>query len=477
MHVARENEGCRAPRRYSGLALFCGCAVVLFAYGAGAQSLSIDGMSSTDASALRKALDAYDQGRVEDAEPVLLDLTARYPTSYVASEALGGLFAESGKMDRALPLLKRAASLAPRQAVSHANLGAAYLKLGKNSDAVKELQLAAKLEAKNAATQSNLGQALMVTGQPGAAARCFALAAELEPAHWDVVYNWALALAESNAPREAYSTLAKIPNEAMTAQAQSLAGDVDEKLGKYKEAIGRYQAAAQADPSDGNLYTLTAELLRHWTWEEAIQIASYGASKYPEAVHFKVAIGIAQYGSSKYPAAAATFAELLAKEPESGFYADLLGRSCGSIADEVNTDCNGLEAFARRHPENARASTYAAASILKRPAAEQDTGKAEDLLQQAIRSDPKLTEAYYQLGVLAQQRSQWKESAAVLEKAVALRPAYPEAHYRLARAYAHMGLREEAQKQTALQQQYSLKEKDNLDARMQEVVTFLLKPS
>ncbi len=434
-------------------------------------------MASTDSSALQKALDAYDQGRAADAEPVLLDLTVRYPASYEASEALGALFAESGKMDRALPLLKRAAALAPRQAVAHANLGAAYLKLGENSDALRELQLAANLEPKNAATQSNLGQALMLTGQPGAAAKSFALAAELEPDQWDLVYNWALALAESNAPHDADSVLAKIPSEGMTAQAQSLAGDVDEKLGKFKEAISHYQAAAQADPSDANLYTLTAELLRHWTWEEAIQIASYGASKYPEAVHFKVAIGIAQYGSSKYPSAAATFAELLAKQPESGFYADLLGRSCGSIADQVNTDCNGLEEFARRHPGNARASTYAAASILKRPAAEQDTARAEDLLRNALRADPKLTEAYYQMGVLAQQRSQWKESATVLEKAVALRPSYTEAHYRLARAYAHMGLREEAQKQTQLQQQYSLKEKDNLDARMQEVVTFLLKPS
>lgn len=434
-------------------------------------------MGSTDASALQKALDAYARGRASEAEPVLRDLAARYPRSYEASEALGSLYLEASEMDRALPYLRRAAALAPVEAIAHANLGAAYMQAGKNSEAVHELELAAKLDPRNDATQSNLGQALMLTGQPVAAAKSFAIAAAGEPTRWDVFYNWALALLESKAPLEADAVLAKIPPEAMTGQAQSLAGDVDEKLGRYKEAVVHYQAAAQADPSDANLYTLTLELLRHWTWEEAIQIASYGASKYPESMHFKVATGIALYGSNKYPAAARAFAELLAKEPENGFYADLLGRSCGSIADEVNTDCNGLEEFARRHPENARASTYAAASILKRPAAEQDVAGAERMLRQAISVDPKLTEAYYQLGVLEQQRSQWKESAAVLEKAVALRPAYTEAHYRLARAYAHMGLRDEAQKQTALQQQYSQQEKDRLDARMQEVVTFLLKPS
>jgi tetratricopeptide (TPR) repeat protein len=96
-------------------------------------------------------------------------------------------------------------------------------------------------------------------------------------------------------------------------------------------------------------------------------------------------------------------------------------------------------------------------------------------LQQALTADPKLTEAYYQMGVLEQQRSRWKESAVVLEKAVELRPSYPEAHYRLSRAYSHLGMRDDAQKQMALQQQYAQQEKDHINARMQEVMTFLLK--
>ncbi len=434
-------------------------------------------MRSDDLAALQRSIEAYDSGRSSEAEPVLRDLAARYPRSYEASEALGSLLAESGEPDRALPFLRRAATIAPSAALAQANLGAVYLKLHRDAEAASALQLAARLDPRSAATQSNLGHALMLRGKPALAAKSFATAAALEPAAWDARYNWALALYESNATREAADVVAKIPAEGLTDQAQSLAGDVYEKLGDFKAAITHYQAAAQSNPSDANLYTLVLELLRHWTWDEAIQIAAFGAKKYPESRHFEVAAGIALYGSNRYPAAATAFAALLAKEPENGFYADLLGRSCGSIADGVNADCNGLEEFARRHPENARAATYAATSILHRPAAEQDGGKAGDLLRRAIRTDPKLPEAYYELGVLEQQSSRWKESADVLERAIALRPTYTEAHYRLSRAYAHMGLRDEAQKQTALQQQYSQQEKDHLDAKMQEVVTFLLKPS
>lgn len=316
----------------------------------------------------------------------------------------------------------------------------------------------------------------MLVKQPGPAAAAFQVAALADPANNDLRYNWALALSESNNPQQAATVLAALPPDvAASDQVQSLAGDLDEKLGNYKSAVLHYQAAAQTNPSDANIYALTVELLRHWTWSEALTIANFGASRYPQSIHFQVAAGIALYGDSKYPAAAQTFSTLLAQDPENALYADLLGRSCSLIAEGEVAGCQRLDDFARTHRGNARAAMYAATAILHRPAAEQDTPRAELLLNQSITADPTLADAFYQLGVLHQQRSQWKESAAVLEKAIALRPAYAEAHYRLSRAYAHLGLRDEAQKQIALQQQYAQQEKDHLNTRLQEVVTFLLK--
>ncbi len=62
----------------------------------------------------------------------------------------------------------------------------------------------------------------------------------------------------------------------------------------------------------------------------------------------------------------------------------------------------------------------------------------------------------------------------MLQKAIELRPTYPEAHYRLSRAYAHLGQREEAQQEIALQQKYSQQAKDSLNNHLSEVVTFLV---
>lgn len=432
-------------------------------------------MSANDVSALRGALEAYDRGNAAAAEPVLRGLAARYPKSYEAQEALGGIYAEAGDAGKALPYLERASRVDPRQALGHANLGAVYLKLNRAGEAVAELQRAAVLEPGNGSTQSNLGQALMATGKPTAAAKAFAVAVKGEPGNWDLRYNWALALFECGDAASASTALRAGLVMGRTDTVESLAGDVAEKLGQFKEAAEFYQSAAKINPSDANLYTLTVEFLRHWTWDQAIQIANYGAQRYPASTHFKTATGIALYGSNKYPEAVGAFSELLAKEPENTFYADLLGRSCSLVAEGASVDCAGLEAFAQRHPENARAAMYAATAILHRPVSGQDMAKVEGLLQQAVASDAKLAEAYYELGVLKQQRSDWKESVGSLEQAIALRPSYPEAHYRLSRAYSHLGMRVEAQKQMALQQQFAQEEKDHLNTRMQEVVTFLLK--
>ena len=75
--------------------------------------------------------------------------------------------------------------------------------------------------------------------------------------------------------------------------------------------------------------------------------------------------------------------------------------------------------------------------------------------------------------MLEQEGAHWRDSAAPLEKAIALKPTLAEAHYRLARAYSHLGRREDAAKEIALQQRYSKEQTASVDARLKEVTTFL----
>lgn len=443
--------------------------------------------SANDAASIRVALEAYEEGRLAVAEPLLQELLTAHPNDYRLNAALGGLLAEAGETARAIPLLERSCRVAPREALAHANLGAAYLKVSRNSEAVRELGRAMRLDPDNPVTLANLGQAQMAAGKPQEAAKAFSRAADrvavnstaANAPHTDdeLRYNAAVAYLQSGLAAEALRELKKIPPASMTDAMHALAGELSEKGGDPKQAVTEYQAAAQMNPSDENLYALTAELLRHWTWTQAVEIAEFGATRYPASKHFKVAAGVGRYANNDYKGAVPLFAGLLQAEPENAMYADLLGRSCSLMTDGDDADCSGMHAFALRHPENAVTTTYAAAAILHQPTGKQDLAEAGRLLRSAIAADAKYAEAYFQMGVLEQAELHWGESADMLERSITLRPASSQAHYRLSRAYAHLGRREEAQAQMNLQQQLSQAEKDSLNARLQEVVTFVLKPN
>jgi tetratricopeptide (TPR) repeat protein len=433
-------------------------------------------MPATDQDALTRAVSFYEQGRMQDAEPALINILSRYPQNGLANETLGLIYAQQGAVDRALPYLTRAAEAPSSTAADHANLGAALLKLGRAPAALPELQTASRLDPLNADTASELGQAYMLNHDPVRASRAFAAAAKISPPDADLLYNWALALSETGATQQAASMLARIPSAKMSAEADSLAGDMEEKLGQYMAAVKYYQNAATKDPSEANLYALTIEFLRHWTWDDAQKVAEFGRARYPESARMEVALGIACYGSGQFPRAVRIFSGLLDKDPENASYADLMGRTCSNMNEEESAACARMIAFAKRHPKNALAAVYAAESILHQPAGEQDMGSAESLLKGAIAADPALPEAYYQMGILDQQRLQWQASAAILEKAVALRPSFASAHYRLARAYARLGKSERAKEEIALQQKYRQQETERLDASLKNVSIFLPSP-
>lgn len=430
-------------------------------------------MSAADAARLRQALASYDQGRSAEAQSLLEPLLRRYPASYEINETLGLIHAEAGDYSAALPLLERGAHLRPGAALARANLGAAYLKLEQAEKALPELDVAARLDPHNQQTLINLATARMETRQPAKAARALAAAAAVGPLDAGATHDRALALLETGNAAEAKRVLDAVPPADRNDTIEAIAADTEERLGNYQQAEQHFSQAAHLNPTEPNIYAWVVELLRHFSWQPAEKIAAYGIERYPDSLRMKAARGVAFYADNRYKEASAVFSALLAVQPDNATYAGLLGRSCALIQDPTATGCEGLERFAKDHPQNAEAATYAASTLLHRPAGQRDDATARALLEQALAANPSLPDAYYQLGVLDQEETKWQESTMPLEKAIALRPTLPEAHYRLARAYSHLGRREDAAKQIELQQRYAKEEKESLDTRLKEVTTFL----
>jgi tetratricopeptide (TPR) repeat protein len=430
-------------------------------------------MSAADRAKLQQALAAYDQGRSQEAQPILQELLAGHPTNFDVNETLGLIHAEAGNFSAALPLLEHAVRLQPRAAVARANLGTAYLKLNQPRKALPELEAAAHLQSRDQQTQTNLAHAYMETGAPTKAAQAFDAAAALGPLDADTTHDRALALLQSNDAAGARSVLDAIPVSSRNDANEELLGETEERLGNYRQAEEHFSQAAHLNPTEPNIYAWAVELLRHFSWQPAVKVTDYGIQQFPSSNRLKAARGIAFYADNRYKEAAAVFSDLLVADPENATWASLLGRNCALIADANVTGCENLQRFAEQHPQNAEAATYAATALLHQPAEKRDNTKARALLQHAISTDSKLADAYYQLGVLDQEETHWQDSTTPLEKAIALNPTLAEAHYRLARAYSHLGRRDDATKQIELQQRYAKEQKDSLNARLKEVTTFL----
>ena len=436
-------------------------------------------MSASDAAAFRRAVAAYETGRADEAQATVQRLAGQYPANVDVQALEGMLLAGTGKIEEAIAYLAKAHKLDATNDTIAANLGLAYLKLGRANDAVEPLQAACRIALASFADRVALAQAFLGSQRYDDAARTFEKAATLQPdgeiSSAELHAQWAQALLLAGRAADAATMLRAQPELATNDNMQSLLGEAEEKNGRYEAAFEAYKRAAQLAPTASNIDAYGAELLRHWAFPEAGEVYRFGAERFPASTRMKIGQGTAYFGNNDFTNAAGVFGELLKQNPEDRSAADMLGRSCSAeLAHEIAA-CDGLVAFATAHPQNASAALYAAITLMHRGASEASDKEAEALLQSSLKADPKLAEAWYQMGCLQQSRTQWAESATSLEKAIALQPAFAEAHYRLARAYARTGRRDESQQQIALQQRYSGEAKEAERQRMKDVITFITK--
>jgi tetratricopeptide (TPR) repeat protein len=431
--------------------------------------------SAEDRRIFSDAMSAMNKSGFLHAQTLLQALHSRHAESFEINEALGLAYASQSDLADAVHSLADAARVCPDSGVAHANLGTAYLKMHLAQDAATELERATALEPGNPQTEEALGQAQMLLQLWQKAALVFSAALVRDGTNPDLLYNYALALFNCQQYANAEPLLARMPGIESSAAAQSLFGDVEERLGNYKEAAQHYVNAAQLDPSELNVYVLGVELLRHWTFGPAIQEFSTGAQSFPASRRMRLGLAVAYYGNENYDDAIRILAGLLSAAPQDSLYAELLGRACAVLTEGLNPQCASLVQFAELHPQNAVVATYAATSILHKPSSPQNLDAAQRLLNLALAAEPKLAEAHFEMGVLLQERSKWNESIPPLEAAVQLDPEYAAAHYRLSRAYSHEGRHEEAQKQIQLYQLWNKKKQNDLDAKMKDITTLVMK--
>src|ERR1019366_9158926 len=200
-----------------------------------------------------------------------------------------------------------------------------------------------------------------------------------------------------------------------------LLGDVEEKLGNPLEAVREYQRAAELDPSEPNLFDWGTELLTHRALEPATEVFTKGNRLFPKSVRMLVALGVAWYARGSYNQAAQNLANASDLAPDNPTPYLFLGRLQSVETTPSEGSVERLARFAQLQPDNALANYYYAVSLWKgsskEPAIPGDNNaehsvQVESLLLKALHLDPKLGDAYLQLGILYAQRADFPRAIA-----------------------------------------------------------------
>jgi tetratricopeptide (TPR) repeat protein len=242
------------------------------------------------------------------------------------------------------------------------------------------------------------------------------------------------------------------------AELHHLLAETDEKLGNSLEAVQEYHLAAELNPSEKNLFDWGVELLLHRADEPAIEVFTKGNLAFPRSVRMLAGLGTAWYSNGSYEKAAQRLCEASDLNPEDPNPYLFMGKMQVLEATPSPTIEEHLARFVRLQPQNPWANYYYAVSLLKdRNSREnvEDIDRVKSFLLTAVRLDPKLGDAYLELGIVYSQQKDFPKAISALRHAIEADPKSDNAHYRLAQVYRLAGETSKAQAQMQLYEQMS----------------------
>lgn len=158
----------------------------------------------------RKAFKLLNQGRVQQAVPILEQLVSKYPKDIEALATLGSIYGQSGQLEPAIHYLERVIEINPNDTDTLNNLGVANMMLGHSDKALSCIEHIVKLQPNDAGNQFNLASILHDLKQYDAAVEHFNKALVLEPGSTDILINLGVCLKDMNHSLEAKQTFLKL---------------------------------------------------------------------------------------------------------------------------------------------------------------------------------------------------------------------------------------------------------------------------
>ena len=396
------------------------------------------------------------------------ELVSYHRLKAAIASGLGDAGSAETEMNAALSLapddssLQVAAAIAGLQARLHTPEQSSAIARLASLNLPVSLRLAMNLQA---------GQILADAKQDADAAPFLERAADLDPRRPDIAFNAALSYFHAGAWDKAARFAARAKASGDSATIEALLGDIAEKRNDPLTAVRAYEAAVELEPGEERRrITLALELLRHQTFPAAVAVLEQAAQLFPVSSKLQMLLGLSYFLVDRSADASAALIKAVHLAPLDQAAAHYLAQI--TFLDTATPESAAVALICQSPGEEA----YCGAIQLR--IAKENTnlsGLPEIIakLQNAAQRDPSDALPRCQLGKAFEMQNHWERSRNEMEICVARQPGSTENHYRLARIYRQLGLKEKAAEQTRLQQQAALQESAASTQRADAVHKFL----
>jgi tetratricopeptide (TPR) repeat protein len=339
---------------------------------------------------------------------------------------------QQGKLAEAAQAWQSVIRANPRDGAAFASLGVVLAKQERYPEAASAYRKALALNPKLPGLQLNLGLAEFKQGHFEAA---------IDP------LNGALASEHSSGSKQM--------------QARTLLGLSCYGTKRFADAARALRPAAAADPGNAELHQVLAQSCL-WAREYDCALAEFKQilQTNPDSAPAHILSGEALDGLGKASEAIEEFQAAVKaspREPNVHFGLGYLYWKSHQYDDAKRE----FQAELAIDPGNAQALAYLGDIEMKAG----DTEAALASLRKSIQLKNDIRIAAIDLGVILAQQKQYAEAVTALQRAVAIDPSEPDAHYRLAQVYREMGKAEESEKEFATVRELKEK-KDRQDEDM-----------
>ena len=220
-----------------------------------------------------EAASLLQQGQLQQAQAVYVDLLQRHPAHFDCLRRLGWIAAQSKDYALAVDYGCRAIEAKPQSALAYLDVGSAMFGLGQYQASLECLDLAISLDAKCAQAYNNRGLALKALKQPQAAEASFQKAIALDPSQAQAWLNLGTLQRQLDRHEEALASYDQaIALQPGYAQAYFNRGNVLQDLGCLDEALAHFDQALVLRPD-------MAEV--HWNKAVCLLLGGHYSAAWP----------------------------------------------------------------------------------------------------------------------------------------------------------------------------------------------------